>query len=111
MENYLKYKGVTIQYKKKANSNDVQGVSFSKNGYTFKGSEVDRSLSYGKIDRLFKGMEMQQSTETDTNVTNHQAMRISPMEMTIETIASLFDIDITHDQDDEAAKRKNRIKR
>src|SRR5690606_20174634 len=45
LENYLKYKGVVIQYKKKGNSSEIQGVSFSKNGYTFKGSEVDRSLS------------------------------------------------------------------
>lgn len=111
LENYLKYKGVTIQYKKKANSDDVQGVSFSKSGYTFKGSEVDRSLSYGKIDRLFNGQEMQQSTETDTNLTNHQAMGILPMGLAMDAMASLMDIGIAHDQDDEAIKRKNRNRR
>ncbi|SFC31055.1 Relaxase/Mobilisation nuclease domain-containing protein [Parapedobacter composti] len=111
LESYLKYKGVAIQYKKKANSDEVQGVSFSKSGYTFKGSEVDRSLSYGKIDRLFNGQEVQQSAETDTNLTNHQAIGISPMGLAMDAMVSLLDIGIAHDQDDDAIKRKNRNRR
>lgn len=111
LESYLKYKGVAIQFKKKGDSGEVQGVSFSKSGYTFKGSEVDRSLSYGKIDRLFGGQEVQQSTETDTNLTNHQTVGISAMGLAMDAMVSLFDIGIAHDQDDEAIKRKNRNRR
>jgi Relaxase/Mobilisation nuclease domain. len=111
LESYLKYKGVAIQFKTKGDSGEVQGVSFSKSGYTFKGSEVDRSLSYGKIDRLFNGHEVQQSAETNTNLTNQQAIGISPMGLATDAMASLMDIGIAHDQDDEAIKRKNRNRR
>ena len=31
----------------------VQGVSFSKGEYTFKGSEIDRSFSFSKLDKCF----------------------------------------------------------
>jgi hypothetical protein len=40
---------IGIQYKYRSGTNEVQGISFAKDGYTFKGSKIDRSLSYGKI--------------------------------------------------------------
>ncbi len=45
----LKRKGINMQYKYKSGTKEVQGISFSKDGYKFKGSEIDRSLSYGKL--------------------------------------------------------------
>jgi len=48
----LKFKGVSLQYKFSKGSLGVQGVSFSKNGIVLKGSQVDRSLSYAKIDQV-----------------------------------------------------------
>ncbi|HTK20999.1 MAG TPA: relaxase/mobilization nuclease domain-containing protein [Mucilaginibacter sp.] len=41
--------GITTHLKYKGNTNDVQGISFSKGDYKFKGSEIDRSLSYSKL--------------------------------------------------------------
>ena len=32
---------------------EVQGISFSKGEYTFKGSEIDRSFSFSKLDKCF----------------------------------------------------------
>ena len=46
--------GVRIQPKFKGNTNEIQGVSFEKNGYAFKGSEIDRRFSFGNIDRQIK---------------------------------------------------------
>lgn len=46
----LKQQGVDIQFKYKRKSDEVQGVVFSKNGYTFSGSKIDRQFSYSKID-------------------------------------------------------------
>ena len=34
-------------------TDEIQGVSFSKGEYTFKGSEIDRSFSYSKLDKYF----------------------------------------------------------
>lgn len=45
----LAKQGITTQYKLKSGTLEIQGVSFSKGKYTFKGSEIDRSLSYGNL--------------------------------------------------------------
>ncbi|HEY4198343.1 MAG TPA: relaxase/mobilization nuclease domain-containing protein [Mucilaginibacter sp.] len=49
--------GINTHLKYKGNTNEVQGISFSKSEYKFKGSEIDRSLSYG---RLLKAIQEQQ---------------------------------------------------
>jgi hypothetical protein len=48
--------GIGMQYKYKSGTLEKQGISFSKGEYKFKGSEIDRSLSYG---RLSKQIEQQ----------------------------------------------------
>ena len=39
-----------VRFKYKGNSDEVQGVVLSKNGYSFSGSKIDRRFSYSKID-------------------------------------------------------------
>jgi hypothetical protein len=51
LEMRLKEKGITIIYKYKGGTDEIQGISFSKDGIQFKGSQIDRSLSYGNIDK------------------------------------------------------------
>ena len=46
----LEKQGVEMQFKYKGNSDEVQGVVLSKNGYPFSGSKIDRQFSYSKID-------------------------------------------------------------
>lgn len=46
----LKKQGVDIRFKFKGNSDEVQGVVFTMNGYSFSGSKIDRRFSYSKID-------------------------------------------------------------
>lgn len=46
----LKRKGVEVRFKHKGQTDEVQGVIFTKNGYRFNGSKVDRRFSYSKID-------------------------------------------------------------
>ena len=41
--------GVEVSFKHKGQTNEVQGVVFTKNGYRFNGSKVDRRFSYSKI--------------------------------------------------------------
>jgi len=48
-------------YKYKSGTAEVQGISFSKGKYQFKGSEIDRSLSYGKISKsIAEHMQVEQ---------------------------------------------------
>jgi hypothetical protein len=45
----LANQGITTHLKYKSGTNEIQGISFSKGDYKFKGSEIDRSLSYSKL--------------------------------------------------------------
>jgi hypothetical protein len=56
LKHELAKQGIGVQFKYKGGTTEIQGISFSKNKYKFKGSEIDRSLSYGK---LSKQMEQQ----------------------------------------------------
>lgn len=47
--------GVDARFKYKGNTNEVQGIVFTKNGYHFNGSKIDRSFSYSKIDKALNG--------------------------------------------------------
>ena len=53
LQERLAEKGITIRFKYKGQTGEIQGVSFSKGEYTFKGSEIDRSFSFSKLDKCF----------------------------------------------------------
>lgn len=71
----LKKQGVDVQFKYKGKSEEVQGVIFSKNGYSFSGSKIDRRFSFSKIDtalernRRTERMEMQPSSRHEEPLT------------------------------------------
>ena len=46
----LEKQGVDMRFKYRGKSDEVQGVIFSKNCYSFSGSKIDRRFSYSKID-------------------------------------------------------------
>ena len=53
LQKRLAEKDITIQFKHKGKSDEIQGISFTKGEYTFKGSEIDRSFSFSKLDGFF----------------------------------------------------------
>ena len=53
LQERLAEKGITIRFKYKGQTSEIQGISFSKGEYTFKGSEIDRSFSFSKLDKCF----------------------------------------------------------
>ena len=46
----LKRQGVEVHFSHRGHTDEIQGVVFTKNGYHFNGSKVDRRFSYSKID-------------------------------------------------------------
>ncbi len=46
----MEKQGVEVRFKYKGSSDEVQGVVFSKNGYSFSGSKIDRRFSFSRID-------------------------------------------------------------
>jgi len=53
-EKQLMKNDIEIRFKYAGQTDKVQGISFKMGEYTFKGSEIDRSLSFGKLDKTFE---------------------------------------------------------
>jgi hypothetical protein len=63
LKHELAKQGIGIQFKYKSGTLEIQGISFSKGKYKFKGSEIDRSLSYGKLSKAIQEQAQQQQTQ------------------------------------------------
>lgn len=55
----LKKRGISMRYKYCGSTNQKQGVLFSKNGFEFSGSKIDRQFSYSKLNRHFTQAQQQ----------------------------------------------------
>lgn len=59
LELRLKERGIAIRYKYCGSTNQKQGVLFSKNGFEFSGSKIDRQFSYSKLNLHFTQAQQQ----------------------------------------------------
>ena len=59
LEVKLKEQGVNVRYKYCGNTGRKQGVLFSKNGFEFSGSKIDRTFSFTKLDNQFSHIQQQ----------------------------------------------------
>ncbi|MEO6524623.1 MAG: relaxase/mobilization nuclease domain-containing protein [Mucilaginibacter sp.] len=66
--------GIGMQFKYKGGTLEKQGISFSKGDYKFKGSEIDRSLSYGRLSKQIEQQAQQKQAE-DQRPTITQQLR------------------------------------
>lgn len=100
LESSLSKQGITIAKKYKGQTDVVQGISFKKGDYSFKGSDVDRSFSYSKLHNALTDNQEQtenkaiESTKQDysnerTATTTHQADTFGSV---ISGAFSLFDV-------------------
>ena len=58
-KNELAKRGVLLElvYKDKERRTKVQGIRFCKDGYSFKGTQISRGYSFGKLNARFEGTE------------------------------------------------------
>ena len=61
----LRKQGINTEFKRKGTTSTIEGVKFSKNGYTFSGSKVDKAFNYSKLNRHFAQVE-QRATQQPT---------------------------------------------
>lgn len=61
LERRLSQHKIAIQYKYKGQTKEIQGISFCKGELKFKGSDLDRSFSYLKLQKLFASQSHQLS--------------------------------------------------
>lgn len=111
LQNYIRYRGVEMQFKYRSGTDEVQGISFSKNGQTFRGSAIDRSLSYVQIDRALNGIDnaIEQNHGMERNVSTDRSMDTNIGETIGYLASALFSIpEITPDQEDPFIKKRKK---
>ena len=59
LEGKLKEQDIGVRYKYCGNTDRKQGILFSKNGFEFSGSKIDRAFSFTKLDRHFTHVQQQ----------------------------------------------------
>ena len=59
LEKQLEKQGIGVRYKYCGSTDRKQGVLFSKNGFEFSGSKIDRAFSFTKLDNRFNHIQQQ----------------------------------------------------
>ena len=59
LEKQLEKQGIGVRYKYCGNTDRKQGILFSKNGFEFSGSKIDRAFSFTKLDNRFTHLQQQ----------------------------------------------------
>lgn len=60
LEVLLLKKGIDVQYKYKGNTQEIQGISFKKGLYAFKGSSIDRKFSIAGLQKILQQNALKQ---------------------------------------------------
>lgn len=61
LQEYLQSKGVNVEFKLKRTTEEIEGISFSYDNVSFKGSQIDRKFSFGNLKKEFeKNLKIQQ---------------------------------------------------
>lgn len=71
LQGKLKLHGIRIGFKYKGQTDEIQGVVFTKNNYSFNGSKVDRMFSYSKINAQLKKNNISRSQTQQPHNNNH----------------------------------------
>ena len=101
----LKKSGIEMKFKYKGQTNEVQGISFAKGDYSFKGSEIDRQFSYSKIDFLLNQSEKTQNATIQQEHSHSENQQSSVLENAGSTLGGLFDFPpVGSDYDPEEAE-------
>jgi len=115
-EDILKQKGISIEFKYKGQTEEIQGISFKKGEHSLKGSDVDRKFSYSKLDTTLNGnnyvQERQQvtaSTEIKNTGSNFSESVASGVADVASAIGGLFDLQPSDRAEEQSKQPKRNI--
>ncbi|MFZ4861301.1 hypothetical protein ACL9RF_03875 [Sphingobacterium sp. Mn56C] len=111
LQNYIRYRGVEMQFKYRSGSDEVQGISFIKDGQTFRGSAIDRSLGFGQIDKALNGLDnfIEQNYKVESIASKDRFTETNLGETFGHIASPLFSIpEITPEQDDPLIKKSKK---
>lgn len=104
----LHKQGIDVKFKHKGQTDEIQGVIFSKNGYSFNGSKVDRMYSYSKIDYLLNQNSQSQNTRPINSISQSNYKQKDIIESTLDALSGMGSMQVHGDDYEEDAFR-NRI--
>ena len=122
LKQFLDKQGISTLFKYKSGTKEIQGVSFSKYDVQMKGSQIDRSLSYGNINKQLilnnKPIRQEQSTTATPSLADQLRQKISerqsssqvePYSPVLDIMQSMLDMaaSITPEPEPYRKKRKN----
>ncbi len=128
LEIALQRQGIGIVYKFRSGTQEVQGISFDREGIKFKGSAIDRSFSFARLEaQLQRNHQVKQyhmAVECDQNAKAHQIKEQIRMKLhrenpqspgvandLLETLLKSELVQDTWDPAGEADKRRRKRKR
>jgi hypothetical protein len=120
----LNKENIDLKFKYKGQTNEIQGISFTKGDYSFKGSEIDRSFSYSKLNATLTGNAQEQQAAYTQAKNNKRNTLQDAIESGITGLASgigsLFNVapsdydpaqaDYLHQQAEERKRKKRKYK-
>lgn len=110
----LNDQNIGVSFKYKGKTDEIQGVIFNKNGYTFNGSKVDRQFSFSKINQKLQLKEQKfKQVEHQNNADNKfQNQKLSTGNIINDLLYQLQkQSDYNKDNEEIAAIRKYRKKK
>ncbi len=116
-EHALHRQGISMEYKHKGQTDEVQGISFRKGEHSFKGSEIDREFSYSKLDAVLNDNMQNQGQQQEIPVSKETSSNpleniVSGAADIVSGIGGLFDIQPSNNADEmenqQALKKKKK---
>lgn len=98
--------GVDSQFKYKGQTDEIQGITFTKNEYSFTGSKVDRMFSYSKIDYQLRQNVLSQDQSQSKSQQQSQTKDI--VESTLDALSGIGSMQV-HGEDYEEEAFKDRM--
>ncbi|KAA6308177.1 hypothetical protein EZS27_040146, partial [termite gut metagenome] len=105
-KNILNRENIELKFKYRGQTDEIQGISFSKGDYSFNGSEIDRSFSYSKLNVILAGNAQEQQpiqTQTPNNELNTLQETVeSGITGLVSGLGNLFDVESSDYNPDQA---------
>ena len=110
----LNKQGITTEFRYNGNTDKIQGIRFEKNGYTFNGSQIDRSCSFSKIDFRLMQNNREQAQHIQPHKQEYSQSQSSVLENIGLALGGLFDIQSSatgYDPDEAEFLRQQKLKK
>lgn len=104
---------IQVQFKYKGKTDEIQGVTFIKNGLSFSGSKVDKTFSFSKLDKALNKEISQQKIE-DKTIKENQATIIKTGQKDLEEVfdySSTKPLNENSPEDEDSPNNKKKRKR